>query len=63
MSEHKNKIRYLNFPIQMLGGFLLDSKGVLDDVMDYAVYAHSVDNLELGNEEEAFKSRLSTEWA
>lgn len=56
MSEHKNNIRYLNFPIQMLGGFLLDSKGVLDDVMDYSVYAHSVENLELGNEEDAFKS-------
>tara|TARA_R110000751_G_scaffold390_1_gene1549 strand:+ start:10404 stop:11108 length:705 start_codon:yes stop_codon:yes gene_type:complete len=56
MSKKGSQIRYLNFPIQMLGGFLLDSKGVLDDIMDYSVYAHSVDNLEFGNEEEAFSS-------
>ena len=56
MNEEKANARYLNFPVQLLEGFMIDSKKVLHNIMDYAVYAHSEDNLEHGDDEERFKA-------
>ena len=52
---YKNKV-YLNFPIQLLDGFMLNDKEILDNIMDYAVYANSNNNLEHGNDKERFKA-------
>ncbi|WP_026754398.1 hypothetical protein [Sediminibacter sp. Hel_I_10] len=38
----KNKIKYLNFPIQMLSGFLIDHTSVLSNIALYAIYQHSL---------------------
>lgn len=41
--------KYFNFPIQLLEGFLVDSKTCLNNICDYAIYNHSL-NLEYGDE-------------
>ena len=55
MSEEK----YFNFPIQLLEGFLDDSRKCLNAISDYAIYSHSL-NLELDDELNNFKS--SAKW-
>jgi hypothetical protein len=35
--------RYFNFPISLLDGFMTDSKKVLDDIIDYAIYKYMKD--------------------
>lgn len=57
MAKSKNDERYLNFPIQLLSGFVIDSKKVLDNICDYAVYKHSLD-LEFGTDLEKVKASL-----
>jgi len=46
MSTEQSHELYFNFPIQLLEGFMLDSKKVLNSVSSYAIYAHA---LTLGN--------------
>ncbi len=46
----ENKERYFNFPIQLLDGFLIDSKTCLNNIIDYAIYSHSL-VLEFGDDE------------
>jgi len=51
--------KYFNFPIQLLSGFLKNSRNTLTDMCNYAVYAHSL-NLDFGeNEEDNFKDSAS----
>lgn len=49
------QLTYFNFPIQLLDGFLKDSDTCLSNILDYAVYQHSL-KLELGSEFENFQS-------
>jgi hypothetical protein len=44
-----NKPKYLNFPIQLLSGFMNDSKGILNKIVSYVVYQNSL-KLIYGNE-------------
>lgn len=43
------KYEYLNFPIQLLSGFMINSKKVLNDITDYAVFKESL-KLEFGTD-------------
>lgn len=52
------KEKYLNFPIQLLEGFMLNDKQVLSNIMTYAVYEHSL-KLTLGTELENMKASAS----
>ena len=36
--------RYFNFPISLLDGFMSDSRRVMDDICDYAIYGYMVAN-------------------
>ena len=54
----KDDIKYFNFPIQLLGGFMDDSRTVLDNICDYAIYVHSL-KLSEGTDEERMKSACS----
>lgn len=47
--------RYINFPIQLLDGFLKDSKKVLNDINDYALYDHFL-KMEYGNKADRRKA-------
>lgn len=38
-----NDIKYLNFPIQLLQGFMLDESTCLTNICDYAIYAKSLE--------------------
>jgi hypothetical protein len=51
----KGEEKYLNFPIQLLEGFMTDSKQALNNILHYAVFARSL-KLEFGTELEKFKS-------
>jgi hypothetical protein len=53
-----SKEKYFNFPVQLLSGFMIDSKKVLDDITNYAVYENSL-KLELGTEVEKIKASAS----
>ncbi|WP_420287140.1 hypothetical protein VT569_03155 [Flavobacterium psychrophilum] len=53
-----SKEKYLNFPIQLLVGFMIDSKKVLYDISVYAVYENSL-KLELGTDLEKIKTSAS----
>lgn len=53
-----SKEKYLNFPIQLLSGFIIDTKKVLNDITDYAVYQNSL-KLELGTDLEKIKTSAS----
>ncbi len=44
----RSKERYLNFPIQLLQGFILNDKVCLINICDYAIYVHSL-KLDYGN--------------
>lgn len=46
--------RYINFPIQLLEGFLLDSKECLNNIFDYGVYEYYL-KLEFEDDSEKFK--------
>lgn len=54
MNKEKSEEKYFNFPIQLLEGFLLDSKKVLDDILNYSVYKESL-KLEYGTELQMIK--------
>ncbi|EKT4509606.1 hypothetical protein AAIP42_001006 [Flavobacterium psychrophilum] len=53
-----SKEKYLNFPIQLLSGFMIDTRKVLNDIIDYAVYQNSL-KLELGTDLEKIKTSAS----
>ena len=55
MSGAKDESKYFNFTVELLQGFLIDKRTVLDNIFDYAVYAHTL-KLEEGTETEKFKS-------
>lgn len=44
-----SKEKYLNFPIQLLSGFMIDDKKVLNNIIDYAIYQNSL-KLEIGTD-------------
>ncbi len=54
----KSNERYFNFPIQLLEGFMTEPREILNNICDYAIYAHSL-KLEYGNEKERMKSSAS----
>lgn len=54
----ENKAEYLNFPISFFTDKFFKVKDTMDDVMDYAVYKHSL-SLELGTDTEKIKSAAS----
>ncbi|MDF4204024.1 hypothetical protein PXD56_13710 [Maribacter sp. SA7] len=49
--EDNYKEKYFNFPIQLVEGFMEDSKLVLNNISDYGIYLMSL-NYEFGEEEE-----------
>jgi|ERR1700757_317435 len=51
----ETKERYFNFPVQLLTDFMKDSKDALNNISDYAVYAHCL-KLEHGNDLEMMRS-------
>ncbi|MCB6231749.1 hypothetical protein LIS90_10865 [Flavobacterium psychrophilum] len=53
-----SKEKYLNFPIQLLSGFMIDTRKVLNDIIDYAVCQNSL-KLELGTDLEKIKTSAS----
>jgi len=50
-----NEIKYFNFPIYFLEGFLNNSQACLENILYYSLYYHSM-KLELGSDFEDFKS-------
>lgn len=50
MAKVNSDEKYFNFPIQLLKGFMIDEKKVLNDISHYAVYKKSLD-LMLGETE------------
>lgn len=50
--------KYFNFPIQLLDGFMVDSKAVLNNISDYSIYDHTL-KLNEGTDEERMKSACS----
>lgn len=56
----KNDIKYLNFPVSMLSGFMDNPKKVISNIMDYAVYEHSL-KLDL-NEDEVARFKDAAKW-
>ena len=38
MRKANEKSRFLNFPVQLLSGFLTNKEYVLENILDYAVY-------------------------
>lgn len=58
------KVKYFNFPVTLLQGFMINSKSRLDDIMAYNVYVHS--DQEGMDESEVFDylnlSRLGDGW-
>ena len=53
-----SKEKYLNFPIQLLAGFLVEPQKVLNTITDYAIYQNSL-KLDLGTDLEKIKSSAS----
>ena len=51
------KEKYFNFPVPLLQRFLEDKRKVLDDICDYAIYAHSL-NLDDGTPEERIRESI-----
>jgi hypothetical protein len=51
-------IKYFNFPVQLLKGFILDHKFCLNNILDYALYEHSL-KMEHGDEMEKFLASAS----
>lgn len=45
--------RYINFPIQLLDGFLLNDKACLNNILEYGTYYHFL-KLEFGSESKRF---------
>jgi len=50
----KKEVKYLNFPIQMLSGFLLEHDSVLNNIVLYGLYHYGLTTLKLGEPEERF---------
>lgn len=55
----KKEHRYFNFPIQLLTGFMVDSKKSLHDIYCYSAYEHS---LKMINDTEIERIIVSAEW-
>ncbi|MBC7525911.1 MAG: hypothetical protein H7239_15930 [Flavobacterium sp.] len=53
-----NDEKYFNFPIQLLEGFMIDSKKVLTDISNYSIYENSL-KLEHGTELPKIKASAS----
>lgn len=51
----KDEKKYFNFPIVLLENFLEDDRHCLKNILDYAIYLHSL-SLEYGDEEDKIKS-------
>ncbi len=58
MKQNKD-VRYFNFPIQLLSGFLKHSNKCLNDISNYAVYEHS---LKMNNSKELERFNASAEY-
>jgi hypothetical protein len=52
---NENKEKYLNFPIQLLAGFIIKPRKVLNEIIDYAIYQNSL-KLDLGSDLEKIKT-------
>ena len=50
-----DEVKYFNFPIVLLEGFLKNSKEVLNDILNYALYVQTLE-YELGSDEEKIRS-------
>lgn len=50
-----NDIKYFNFPVQLLTDFMINSNKALNDICDYAIYAHSL-KLSEGSQIDRIKS-------
>jgi len=48
--KKKRELRYFNFPVQLLQGFLIDYKECLINICEYSIYAYSL-KLEFGESE------------
>ena len=59
MSTGESYDRYLNFPIELLQGFMIDSKKCLVDIANYGSYAHC---LKLGYGNELSKQKATYEY-
>jgi hypothetical protein len=51
----ETKEKYFNFPIQLLDGFMINDKKVLNNIFDYAIYVHST-KLEFGTDIQKMKA-------
>ena len=38
----KENAEYLNFPIQLLSGFMINTSSVLNDILHYSIYSHTL---------------------
>lgn len=54
-----DKEKFLNFPIQLLAGFLVEPQKVLNDIIDYVLYVNSLP-LEFGTEIQKMKASAKT---
>ncbi len=52
------KIRYFNFPIVLLQGFMVDSRGCLNNIFYYTIYKQSL-KYELGEDKDKIKSSMN----
>lgn len=57
-SKNKKEVRYLNFPVQLLSGFLSNTDKVLNDIACYSLYHYGLTILKLGEPEERFIASL-----
>jgi hypothetical protein len=53
------KAEYLNIPLQLLSGFMIDTRKCIRDIYFYSLYAHFI-KLDKGNAKEKYK--ISCEW-
>ena len=53
-----SKEKYLNFPVQLLSGFLVKTEKVLSEIIEYAMYQNSL-KLDLGTDLEKIKASAS----
>lgn len=55
MKVEKEDIKYFNFPVQLLEGFLCDRERCLNDILSYSIYDHAENKLEEGSLDEKIK--------
>ena len=53
---NKDEKRFFNAPIQLLRGFMEDSKNCLDNIFDYAICYHAENSLIIGDLSDKIKS-------